>query len=412
MARARSDGDDFAGFADQATLDALRPAIELAFLVAVFGSRQKLPVPDGLVPFVKSQKMAPTALGAVCHAVEHDEAFRQRIAVAADEAAVGRAGVLWLRRPEGWSAELARVVAGDVPAPTVSPDKALLRRVEVAERDVRAVRAELAAVKADLAARGRAETESDAAVRKLERLRSDAEAESARLHKKLDNATVEMIRMRERFDEQREVLGATRADLVAARREVASLLPRQELLAAMAEARAALDRADEAIARTTKPRATSPDAAPSRERLRLPRGLTVREADGVRHLLAVNGIVAFVDGYNVAKLGWPKDDLPTQRERLNDLLDELATRHGTDLRVVYDGTGSTPEPRVRGGRRRRVEVEFSPAGVIADDTIVERVRSIPTEQSVLVVTSDAALTRRCERLGATVVTSATLLSAR
>jgi predicted RNA-binding protein with PIN domain len=412
MARARSDGDDFAGFADQATLDALRPAMELAFLVAVFGSRQKLPVPEGLMPFVKSQKMPPAAMGVVRLAVEHDDSFRQRIAVAADEAAVGRAGVLWLRRPEGWSAELVRVVAGDVPAPAVAPDKALLRRVEVAERDVRTVRAELAAVKADLAARGRAETESDAAVRKLERLRSDAEAESARLHKKLDNATVEMARMRERFDEQREVLGTTKAELVAARREVASLLPRQELLAAMAEARAALDRADEAMARTTKSRGAAVDTVPARERLRLPRGLTVRDADGVRHLLAVDGIVAFVDGYNVAKLGWPKDQLATQRERLNDLLEELATRHGTDMHVVYDGTDAVAEPRVRGGRRRRLDVEFSPAGVIADDTIVERVRAVPADRPVLLITSDAALARRCERLGATVVASAVFLTAR
>jgi predicted RNA-binding protein with PIN domain len=276
------------------------------------------------------------------------------------------------------------------------------------------VRAELAVVKADLASRGKVEAESDAAVRKLERLRSEAEAESARLHKKLDNAAIELARLRERFDEQRDVLGATKADLVAARRELAASLPRQELVTAMAEARSALDRADDAIARTAKSRSAgaSSSEASGRERVRLPRGLTVREADGVRHLLSVAGMAAFVDGYNVAKLGWPNDDLATQRERLNDLLDELATRHGTDLRVIYDGTDSTPGARVRGGRRRRVDIEFSPPGVIADDTIVERIQAVPADRTVLLVTSDAALTRRCERLGANVVASAVFLTAR
>jgi predicted RNA-binding protein with PIN domain len=135
----------------------------------------------------------------------------------------------------------------------------------------------------------------------------------------------------------------------------------------------------------------------------------VREAAGVQHLLGVADVVVIVDGYNVAKLAWPTEALPVQRDRLNDLCDELATRHGTDLRVVYDGSASN---RSSGGRRRRFAIEFTAEGTTADDVIVERLRSLPTTQPVVLVTNDGALTRRCERLGATTVRSEVFVSAR
>jgi YacP-like NYN domain len=396
---------------DDVTLEVLRPALELAFLVAAFGSRQKTPlaVPDELAPFVRSQKMPSAAIGPLCRAIDGDEAFRQRIAVAADEAAVGRAGVLWLRRPEGWSAELARVIAGEEPASAaVMPDKALLKRAEAAERDLRSVRAELSVVKAELATRDRAGRDADATARKLERLRTEAEATAAKLHKKLGAAATEVEKLRSLADEQREHVASVKTELVAVRRELASSLPREELLAALASARTAIDGAHAAVARTAKHRASAPDRV-TRIPLRLPRGLTVREAAGIQHLLAVTEIVVMVDGYNVAKLAWPTESLAVQRDRLNDLSDELVTRYGTDLRVVYDGAAPN---RAAGSRSRRFAIEFTAEGVTADDIIVERIRSLPASQPVVLVTNDAALTRRCERLGVTTVRSDAFLTAR
>jgi hypothetical protein len=404
-------GVDRTDYDDDVTLNVLRPALELAFLVGVFGSRQRPPlaVPSELVPLLRSQKMPSTAIGPLCRAVDNDDAFRQRIAVAADEAAVGRAGVLWLRRPEGWSAELARLVAGEEPASaTVMPDKALTKRAEAAERDLRTVRAELSVVKAELAMRDRATRDTDATARKLERLRTEAEATAAKLHKKLGAAATEAEKLRALVDEQREKLASARAELVAVRRELESSLPREELLAALASARAALDDADGAIARTAKRRIV-PDVAATRVPFRLPRGLTVRETVGVHHLLAVAEIVVIVDGYNVAKLAWPTESLAVQRDRLNDLCDELVTRYGTDLRVVYDGAAPN---RAAGSRSRRFAIEFTAEGITADDIIVERVRSLPASQPVVLVTNDTALTRRCERLGVTTVRSDDFVAAR
>jgi hypothetical protein len=398
-----------AGYDDE-TLAALRPALELAFLVAVFGSRQKPPigVPTELAPLLRSQKMAPAAVGPLCRAIDGDDAFRQRIAVAADEAAVGRAGVLWLRRPEGWNADLARAVAGEEPPVPVAVDKAMVRRAELAERDLRAARAELTVMKADLAARDRVGRDHDATVRKLERLRSEAEATTAKLHKKLGSTAAEAEKLRQHADEQREQLAAMKAELVAARRELESSLPREELLAALASARSAIDSADEVMARTAKRRATTTGVA-NRTPLRLPRGLTISETAGVQHLLGVAEVIVMIDGYNVAKLGWPTEALAVQRDRLNDMCDELVTRHGTDLRIVYDGSAAN---RATGGRRRRSAIEFTAEGTTADDVIVDRLRALPATQPFVLVTNDAALTRRCERLGATVLRSEMFLAAR
>jgi multidrug efflux pump subunit AcrA (membrane-fusion protein) len=51
-------------------------------------------------------KFSSRSLEAVARAVERDEVFRRRVADAVDEEQVGRAGWLWLARPEGWRDQL------------------------------------------------------------------------------------------------------------------------------------------------------------------------------------------------------------------------------------------------------------------------------------------------------------------
>ena len=71
--------------------------------------------------------------------------------------------------------------------------------------------------------------------------------------------------------------------------------------------------------------------------LRLPGGVWADSSEAALHLLRSPGVLLVVDGYNVAKLGWPQLALADQRARLLDALDELAARYGTDVRVVFDG---------------------------------------------------------------------------
>ena len=148
---------------------------------------------------------------------------------------------------------------------------------------------------------------------------------------------------------------------------------------------------------------------PARQPLVLPGGVLAESVRAVEHLLRHAAIV-LVDGYNVAKLGWPALGLPEQRSRLLAVLDELEARFGGDLRVVFDGsdvTGPTAFP----GARRRVSVAFSPAGVLADDVLVELVRAQPTDRPVVVVTNDQELRSRVRVLGANLVGSEQLLAA-
>ena len=114
-----------------------------------------------------------------------------------------------------------------------------------------------------------------------------------------------------------------------------------------------------------------------------------------------------VDGYNVAKLGWPDAALPDQRERLLDVLDDLVHRHSTTVEVVFDGADVGP---VRPARRRRVGVRFSPPSVLADDVIRELVAGHPSTDPIVVVTNDRAVAHDVRAAGANVVTSDGLLA--
>jgi predicted RNA-binding protein with PIN domain len=129
-------------------------------------------------------------------------------------------------------------------------------------------------------------------------------------------------------------------------------------------------------------------------------------AEAATHLVRVPGILVVVDGYNVAKLGWPDQPLPVQRERLLDALDELVVRHGPQVQVVFDGADVLPLP----AGRRMVRVAFSPAGVTADDVIVDLVAQLPPEQAVVVASNDGEVRAGARAGGANVLSSGQLLA--
>ncbi|HEX6597068.1 MAG TPA: hypothetical protein VF045_09045, partial [Acidimicrobiales bacterium] len=97
------------------TLDlTVKPALEAALTVAREGEDDTpaIPAPTPLRPFLRFAKLPPRALSATRKALESDDEFRARVAEAADEEDVGRAGWLFLTRPEGWEDELAELVVG------------------------------------------------------------------------------------------------------------------------------------------------------------------------------------------------------------------------------------------------------------------------------------------------------------
>ena len=139
----------------------------------------------------------------------------------------------------------------------------------------------------------------------------------------------------------------------------------------------------------------------------LPGGVLSDSVEAAFHLVRVPGILAIVDGYNAAKLGWPDLVLAEQRTRLLDALDELVMRSGCDLTVVFDGADVASGP----SGRRLQRVLFSPPGVSADEVIIDLVGATPVDRPVVVATTDRAVRDAVTAIGANVVTSAQLLAA-
>jgi predicted RNA-binding protein with PIN domain len=185
----------------------------------------------------------------------------------------------------------------------------------------------------------------------------------------------------------------------------------QRLGEALAAAAAAIE-GEPSPAPAVRPGA--PPVRPHRRRVRrspvpLPGGVLADTVQAATYLVRQPGVTLVVDGYNAAKLGWPDESLPLQRERLLDALEELVARHGTAVHVVFDGADVTPVPL--GRRRRHMHVEFSPPGVLADDVIVDLVGAIPVDRPVVVATNDNEVRAGARAGGANVISSQQLLAA-
>ncbi|MEZ5140950.1 MAG: NYN domain-containing protein [Acidimicrobiales bacterium] len=163
-----------------------------------------------------------------------------------------------------------------------------------------------------------------------------------------------------------------------------------ELSAALAEASSALAGATSAAEPVVPPAdaVTVPRSRRAvRRPVRLPSGVLDDTPDALAALVQVPHMLLLVDGYNVAKTGWPDLDLDLQRDRLVDGLVELEARTGVDVLVVFDGAEQAG-PRTATSVPRSVQVRFSAAGVEADDVIIELVADLPASRPVTVVSSD------------------------
>ncbi len=394
---------------------ALRSAIEFAVLVAEEANRGKrsLPFPKELRAQFGVARIPTGALGRLRRAIEQDDLFRRRIAVGAVPDLVDPIGMLWLQRPVGWEADVQALIEAQDAEEQDADLRASLRRA-----DKRRVAAEQVAV--------RSQAMLIEQQFRIESLTAEIDVLRADLVKALDElneSRSELVDVRNEARHARDREAALRVKLDAAlaesetgpSRSIAAVEPspalddRQfaELDATARAARALADRIDAMVALLGPDTEASSVPRDRRRPLPLPGGVIATSRTAAEFLLRSDAAV-LVDGYNVAKLGWPTDTLDEQRRRLLDGLENVARRYGSDISVVFDGAEVVG---AHATRRRMVRVSYSPAGVTADDVIRDEVRRLPSTRSVVVVTNDAAIVGDVRALGANVLPSNALLAA-
>lgn len=389
---------------------ALQSALELAVGVAALGARMRpvLSYPSGLKPYLRFHKLPPTALAKVREAVEANPEFLHRLALVASEELVDDVGLLWLTRPPGWQQEAAKLVEkASAPVDDAGAVRKEERRREAAEAATARARLDLVVAREQLDAELRARAVAEADVERIEALLAAARTEVAELKR----ATARRA--------PPAGTGDSTADTLRTERDKA----REELTAAIEARDAAL--ADRAAVHSGGPAdiervrallvealaATRPAEPRARRRVRkplsVPGGIYGHSEAAAEHLMRTPDVVVLVDGYNVAKLGWPGLTLDQQRSACVDVAENLARRWGTLIHIVFDGASVIGAPA---GHRLLVKVSFSPDGVSADDVLRAEVGALDVSRPVVVITDDQAILTDVRAAGANTVSSATFLA--
>jgi predicted RNA-binding protein with PIN domain len=433
-------------------IDPLRPAVELALEIARAGEelRPPVPVPAGLRPFVRFERLSESAVEAVRRVVDGEDDLRARTAEVARRAGidVGRAGELWLDRPEGWEAALEQLLqeAQDAEVEVreqravVDLERQLERERAARERVERRAREE-ADARRGLEGRLREVQDQLASLRvqaaELEAAAQAAVAERAEAVRSLKEAERRaQAAAAERNEARRELrdaqtrggVGGDRAPGPApgrAGREAAGILASvADATARLLELQAGLEEVREGLAGAlevsseARPEVALPSSGepvplappPARRPVPLPGGIHDDGAEAAEHLVRVPGSVLLVDGYNVSKAAWPDVPPSEQRDRLVHALGELSARTGTPVEVVFDGAEQA-EP-VRPARPPHgVQVRFSPPDVEADDVVLELLDAQPPARAVVVVSSDGRVRAGAAARGANVLHARQLLVA-
>ena len=387
----------------------LRPALEAAVEIARTGPGDDRPAepPASMRPFVRVRRLSETAWRGVRIAVDEDVVFRRRVAATVDDDRVGRAGRLFLDRPEGWQGELEALVDERLRLESVAD--------ELAEDRVG----------------GRRAASAEQAARRWQERAGEAEQRIAELTARLDEVTADRARLFEelvlvRADVERltgeraravrelkvvEAREATRVAELKALRAVLEHGPTDvatdpsgptpdgpdpvALAEALGVARARLDLLDAALGEIDQllspvspdltERSSGIDRAGRRRPVGIGQGLHDDGPEAARYLLGIDGVVVLVDGYNLTMRMWPELDASAQRIGLERALAALHGRTRARFVVVFDGQDVVaPRP----GRTVGVEVRFTPADVEADDAIIEAVTEIDPARPVVVVSDD------------------------
>lgn len=429
----------------------LRPALEAAVAVAREGERSSpsVPAPAALRRYVSFARLPDPALEVAKRVLDEDEEFRARVADGVDEQLVGRAGWIYLTRPEGWEAELDE-----------------LRREaaaqHIAAREERAEREALRRLAGAEAAAARAQASAVAAASEAERLRADLDRErsaAAAAAAEVDQLRAELARTAEdrtaairrlkgveaTLAERNAELRRVRHDLRMAQAELGQgdlapipaapgpaapapaadekrepPLDRNALVVAVSDAFQALQELTHALGSASDLLAPpdeghadrrSPAEAQGRRATRgrrprrrpapLPPGVLEESPEAAEHLVRASGALLLVDGYNISHAQWYGLPLGEQRARLLDACAELHARCGTEIEVIFDGEGddATSSAQPRAAVRHR----FTAAGEEADDAILARVEEEPPGRPVLVASSDRRVRDGARERGANVL---------
>ena len=443
-------------------VEVLRAALELVVEVLRHDQRQPgaAPVSLAIRQALQARRLTKNHLIAMRKVVVSDPELRARVATVADIDLVGAAGLAWLHRGPGWedsvraAAEVQTAAERDE-ARTAELESGLnaeQRRREGAEQRAARAEARLAGLEADLAreraqrsdtreleraheqavttlrreiegltARAqRAEEAAQSAVRSAELARSErgdlqaalSAAEGVRDRALADRAGDEEHLAHPPRDDGAVVRAGAAAGLGDAIRSVRQLADALERVAVVLGGSADPGIAGHVTAVGADDggagSAPVPSPRPARRKpLALPGGVAAGSVEAARALVRAPDVEVVVDGYNVAKLGWPALDLAAQREQCILAGEELARRYGCRVLVVFDG--QTVAGAAASGRRL-VRIVYSPAGVIADDVIRDEVAALPSSRPVVVATNDAELAESVRRYGANRITSQQLLA--
>ena len=415
-------------------LDLLRPALEMAIVVARMGESApvRIDAPRSLRPFLKFAKAVPQSLAAARAALDTDELFRSRVTAAVDQEEVGPAGWLFLSRPEGWQEQFdAYVVARR------SEDE--LAGEQAQERELAEARSRIAALESDLSALG---VERDGALVRavaaegaVAELQANLEAALAQVDAAVEDRTRavrELSTMKALHARRTEELHEARAAL----RDAGDRIPtdpaepprpapvdRDALLGVIDALRSGWQELGElvggaeqllrppdgetapsqvpAVATTSRPAA--PIRRPRRTPVRLEQALVEGTIEAARWLLARPGAQVLVDGYNVTLLVWPDLALAEQRTALERAVARIQMRYPIDVVVVFDGDDAE-RTTARSDWCPRAGLVFTDVDTEADDEILSLV-----EQSrhgvVIVVSNDRRVRDGARSRGANVIGS-------
>ena len=394
----------------------LRSALEFAVHMASEGQKRKptLPYPRQLKPFFNEQRLPNAALGRLRRVIDDDPVFRTRLAAGAVPELVDEIGRLWLEHGEGW-ADAASELAAQIDAAAESDDaQAQLRR---ADKRRNAAEQVAARTRVELLQRNEVIELQETEVDELKAEVTEARQLLAEMKAELSEARLEIRHARDR-EAAAVVKAQTAADdrrsfqdqLVAAQEPPPIQVPdhNDDIAAAADTARRLAEQLETLLVSPSEndAEAALPKRRSARTPLSLPGGVIASSGEAAE-FLARSDAQLIIDGYNVAKLGWPNLPLEEQRNVLLDVVENLALRFGTNVTVIFDGASVVG---AHASRRRLTRVVYSPSGIIADDVIRDEVRRIPANNAVVVVTNDAQIVRDVRRDGANVVPSNAFLS--
>ncbi|MEM9515341.1 MAG: NYN domain-containing protein [Actinomycetota bacterium] len=394
----------------------LRSAIEFAVaIVAEAGKRRaRLDHPAEVDRYLGVARIPNRALGPLRRAIEGDDQFRQRIGAGAVPELVDEIGRLWLQRPDGWQQRI-EVAIGDQRVRAEADDLgAALKRAEkrrdAAEQAAIRARSEIVAATAltdELRAElvGHDEALSAAAAQIAELKAELREAKAAARH-----ASDREAAATQRAEDAARTVDDLRAQAVGATSPALPVIDPASLDALAGNAEQVARRIGDLAAelRSSIAAETEVRNPPRRQPLALPGGVISTSAEAAEFLLR-SGAAVFIDGYNVAKSGWPDRGLDDQRDYLIGRAEEIGMRFGTQSTIVFDGASVVG---AHTAQRRSVRVVYSPAGTIADDVIRQLVAAIEPSRAVVVVTEDREVVDDVRAAGANVVSANAFLAIR